>query len=402
MGLNCLFIDFDAYFASVEQELSPELRGRPVGVVPVMAETTCCIAASYEAKRQGVSTGTAVSEAKKLCPGIVLVEARHELYIRYHHRLREAVETCIPVDAVASIDELACTLSGSWRDPGRARAVAENIRQAVAGVGEAIGCSIGIAPNRFLAKMASKMDKPRGLRILEENDIPDALYGLQLRDLTGIGRRMHARLQAAGITTVEQLYATSKREIVRVWGGIGGERMYRELRGEEMAMATGPQASIGHSHVLAPELRNPAATLAVAHRLLQKSAWRLRSLGYAAGSLRLNLRYIDGERWTQVERFAPSADTLLLEHVLSALWKRHPDRRAPILGVGLSLSRLSEGVQGSLFEETGKRTRLNQAVDAVNNRFGAHAVYFGGAHHALDAAPMRIAFTHVPDPDLER
>ncbi len=402
MGLNCLFIDFDAYFASVEQELRPELRGKPVGVVPVMADTTCCIAASYEAKRHGVSTGTAVGEAKKLCPGIVLVEARHELYIRYHHRLREAVETCIPVDAVASIDELSCTLSGTWREAGRARAVAGNIREAVAGVGEAIGCSIGIAPNRFLAKMASKMDKPRGLRILAEDDIPGALFGLQLRDLTGIGRRMHKRLQAAGITTVEQLYAAPKREIVRIWGGIGGERMYRELRGEELAMGTGPRASIGHSHVLAPELRNPPATLAVAHRLLQKSAWRLRNLGYAAGSLRLNLRYLDGERWTQVERFAPSADTLLLEHVLSALWKQRPERRAPILGVGLSLSRLSEGVQGSLFEETGKRTRLNEAVDAVNNRFGAHAVYFGGAHQALDAAPMRIAFTHVPDPDLER
>ncbi|MGH8127557.1 MAG: DNA polymerase Y family protein [Gammaproteobacteria bacterium] len=400
--LNCLFIDFDAYFASVEQELRPELRGRPVGVVPVMADTTCCIAASYEAKRLGVTTGTGVGEAKKRCPGIALVEARHELYVQYHHRLRAAVESRIPVDAVASIDELACTLTGSWREPERARAVALEVQAAVAEIGEHIGCSIGIAPNRFLAKMASKMDKPRGLRILDDADIPQALYDLELGDLTGIGRRMRVRLQAAGINTVEQLYAAPRRELAQIWGGIGGERMYGELRGKEYALHSGPRASIGHSHVLAPELRTPPAALAVLHRLLQKSAWRLRSLGYAAGSVRLSLRYLDGEHWSQAERFAPSADTGVLEHVMGTLWERRPAHSAPVLGVGVSLSRLSEWAQGSLFEEGGKRSRLNQTVDSVNDRFGAQAVYFGGAHSALDAAPMRIAFTHIPDPKLEK
>lgn len=400
--LNCLFIDFDAYFASVEQELRPELRGRPVGVVPVMADTTCCIAASYEAKRLGVTTGTQVGEAKKLCPGIALVEARHEQYVQYHHRLRAAVESRIPIDAVASIDELACTLTGSWREPERARAVALEVRAAVAEVGESLGCSIGIAPNRFLAKMASKMDKPRGLRILDDADIPEALYGLKLGDLTGIGRRMRVRLHAASIDTVEQLYAAPRREVVRIWGGIGGERMYGELRGREYAMHSGPRASIGHSHVLAPELRTPQAALAVLHRLLQKSAWRLRSLDYAAGSVRLSLRYLDGGHWSQAERFAPSADTGVLERVMGALWERRSAHAAPILGVGVSLSRLSEWAQGSLFEEGGKRSRLNRTVDSVNDRFGAQAVYFGGAHSALDAAPMRIAFTHIPDPKLEK
>src|SRR5436309_2030075 len=103
-----LFLDLNAYFASVEQQVTPALRGQPVAVVPTMAETTCCIAASYEAKTFGIKTGTLVAEAKNLCPGIHLVEARHALYVRYHHAIVAAVDSCIPVESIVSIDEMAC------------------------------------------------------------------------------------------------------------------------------------------------------------------------------------------------------------------------------------------------------------------------------------------------------
>ncbi len=106
--LNWLFVDMNSYFASVEQDTRPELRGRPVAIVPMMADTTCCLAASYEAKAFGVKTGISVADAKQLCPGLVLVEARHELYVQYHHRIIEAVESCLPVTAVLSVDEMAC------------------------------------------------------------------------------------------------------------------------------------------------------------------------------------------------------------------------------------------------------------------------------------------------------
>src|ERR1700722_9195393 len=100
--LNWLFVDLNSYFASVEQQVRPELRGRPIGVVPMMADTTVLIAASYEAKAFGVRTGTIVADAKRMCPGIELVEARHELYVEYHHKVVEAVESCLPVTAVCS------------------------------------------------------------------------------------------------------------------------------------------------------------------------------------------------------------------------------------------------------------------------------------------------------------
>src|ERR1035441_4090000 len=113
--LNWLFLDLNSYFASVEQEVRPELRGKPVGIVPVLAETTVCIAASYEAKAHGVKTGTMVGDARRMCPEMVFVEARHEIYVEYHHRIVAAVENCLPVTAVLSIDEMACRLMGRER-----------------------------------------------------------------------------------------------------------------------------------------------------------------------------------------------------------------------------------------------------------------------------------------------
>src|SRR5579859_7553995 len=144
--LNWLFVDLNSYFASVEQQDRSELRGVPVGVVPMMADTTCCIAASYEAKAHGVKTGTMVADAKKMCPNIVLVEARHEIYVDYHHRIVEAVENCLPVTAVMSIDEMACRLMGRERpllaalDLGRK--VKATIREKV---GPMLRSSVGLA-----------------------------------------------------------------------------------------------------------------------------------------------------------------------------------------------------------------------------------------------------------------
>jgi DNA polymerase-4 len=394
MALRNLFIDFDAYFASVEQQLRPELRDRPVAVVPVMVDTTCCIAASYEAKRYGVKTGTRVGDARRLCRELVLVEARHERYVEYHHRLRVAVESRIPVDAAASIDELACTLSGSWCAPERALAVAREIKAAVREVGERLTCSIGIAPNRFLAKVASKMNKPNGIMLIRSEDLPQALYGLRLDDLTGIGPRMRVRLQQADIETVERLCTANAQELCGIWGGIGGERMYAELRGKSFSELAGARASVGHSHVLPPDMRDEAQALAVLHRLLQKAAWRLRIMDYAAGGLSVTLRYPERPRWSAEQHFVSTRDSLVFARVLTALWNLRPAGAAPILGVGVVLGHLTEAAQQPLFERERARDRLNLAVDRLNERFGAH--------HARDAAPMRIAFTHIPDPDLER
>src|SRR5580693_6502476 len=204
--LNWLFVDLNSYFASVEQQVRPELRGRPVGVVPMMADTTVCIAASYEAKAFGVRTGTVVADAKRMCPEIVLVEARHEIYVDYHHRIVEAVESCVPVTAVCSIDEMACRLMGRERPLRAAMDLGMRVKKTIRDrVGPMLRSSVGLATNRYLAKVASDMEKPDGLVALPLDLLPEALRQLTLRDLPGIGPPTEKRLNEKGIHTMEQL-----------------------------------------------------------------------------------------------------------------------------------------------------------------------------------------------------
>ena len=155
MIVRSLFIDMNAFFAAVEQQEDKKLRGRPVAVIPTQAETTCCIAASYEAKRFGVRTGTPVWQARKLCPGIACVVADHKRYVVMHNRIVDAVGSVLPVDKIVSIDEMSCRLLGDERRPERAAATASRIKVAIKErAGDYLTCSIGVAPNAMLAKWA--------------------------------------------------------------------------------------------------------------------------------------------------------------------------------------------------------------------------------------------------------
>lgn len=134
----------------------------------MLADTTCAIAASYEAKAFGIKTGTGIGEARRLCPALRLVVARPKLYVEYHHRILEAIETCVPVEDVMSVDEVACRLDPLQQQPETARALAHSIKAAVrAQVGTCLTSSVGIAANRLLAKLASDMQKPDGLPRLD-------------------------------------------------------------------------------------------------------------------------------------------------------------------------------------------------------------------------------------------
>ncbi len=404
MAFRSFFIDFNSYFASVEQQLRPELRGRPVGVAPVMAETTCCIAASYEAKAYGVKTGTNVAEARRLCPGIEIVEARPPVYIDFHHRLVEVVWDHLPVDRVLSIDEMVCTLGRNQQQRDAVMTLANRLKHAIYDVvGREMRCSIGIAPNFFLAKMASKMQKPDGLVLLEKDELPERLYELDIGDLYGIGPRMLQRLNNLGIHSMADLCHANRATLRHAWNGIEGERMYARLRGEEVYTPPTKKGSIGHSHVLSPAKRSPEAAFAVLQKLLQKAASRLRHGNLASGRLLLRIDYLNNRRWRDKLKLDPTDDTLELLQALKQMWRRRPADMPPFLRVSVTLETLNEkrAHSLSLFGEPQLREQLNSAIDTINQRFGRNSVYFAGAHQAMDSAPMRIAFTHIPDPSLE-
>jgi DNA polymerase IV len=419
-----LHIDLNSFFASVEQQLYPEYRGRPLAVVPTQGDTTCCIAASYEAKALGIKTGTQVGEAKRICPGIVLIEGNHNVYAEYSHRISAAVERCCPVAHTPSIDEMACQLMGREQEPPRARQIALDIKQAIKDdVGEALLCSIGMAPNRYLAKIASDMQKPDGLIGLLPSQLPRAIAHLELRDLPGVGARTEVRLKAKGITTMEQLLALNRDGMHKLWDSVWGDRLYHWLRGAESGddgapVATGVQKSLGHSHVLGPEHRSQNGAWAVAHKLLHKAAMRLRMEHFYTGSMAVTIRFaltreqaarikakrhfsgIKHSGWAMEARFRDCQDTLTLLEVLRGVWGQRPqgeDFQRPFF-VGVTLRNLipESEYQVELFADEGNRAGLSATMDKLNLKYGHTTLHFAGMLPARESAPTRIAFTQIP------
>ncbi len=416
MTLRCLFVDFNSYFASVEQQDDPRLRGRPVGVVPVMAETTCCIAASYEAKAFGVKTGTPVWEARQKCPDIVLIEGRPARYVEVHHQLMDAIGNCIPHDKPGSIDEVACWLIGRERQREHAEAIADNIKRTLLDRGfDAIRCSIGIAPNEFLAKTASDMRKPDGLTVLEMADLPHKLHALEPRDFCGIGPSMERRLHRAGIRTTEQLCAASREHLRAAWGSVEGDRYWLQLRGFHLPRRESQRGSLGHSHVLGPELRHYDGARSVLFKLLAKAAMRLRKEQFLAGGLAIRIRFVGmDKRFERDLSFAPIDDTptflKLLGDALAALERalangRWNPKRYPPLSVAVTLVQLEAcgSVSGELMPDRQRSREMSTVLDKINQRYGNNALYFGAMQSALSqqAAPMRIAFGQIPQTDVE-
>jgi DNA polymerase-4 len=427
--VNWLFVDLNSYFASVEQQVRPELRGRPVGVVPALVDTTCCIAASYEAKAFGVRTGTLVADAKRMCPEIVLVEGRHELYRDFHNQVVEAVESCVPVTAVCSIDEMACRLMGRQRALRAALDLGLRVKQAIQQrVGECLRSSVGLATSRYLAKVASDMEKPDGLVALPLDILPEALRQLTLRDLPGIGARTEKRLNEKGIRTMDDLLALDCKEAGQLWGSVWGERLWHWLRGQDFEMAeTDCLKSISHQHVLAPEMRTSEKAYAVAHKLLHKAAMRLRKHGLWAGSIGLAIGFpaprgaqrpvsvygAPAKGWRAELRIPECQDNPTLIAALKKLWESRPSGAGspgPASGmdfdhpyfIGVHLNNLVPDRLHSLdlfdaLEDRQRRARLLAAMDALNNKYGMDTLAPAAMLAAYKAAPTRIAFHSIPE-----
>ena len=400
LSVDWLFLDMNSYFASAEQQAQPALRGRPVAVVPVMTDRTSCIAASYEARPFGIRTGTNVGEARRRCPQLRLVEARHELYIRTHKKIIDAVETVLPVERVCSIDEMVCLISPQHRPLARAIALAGEVKRAISQhVGPFLRCSIGLATNQFLAKVASNMQKPDGLVYLTREDLPHKLYKLSLGDLPGIGRNMLVRLQRHGVLSVQQLCGLSREELAEIWHSVVGAQWWDDLRGHQRTLVPTQRRSVSHSHVLAPKFRNDEGARGVMVRLIHKAAARLRHLGYWARRMKVGLSYTKGwPKWRAVLYLGRCQDTQTMLRQFEIAWAERPPGGTP-LQVSMVLWDLTADANTSLplFQEDVRNLWAARAMDAINMRLGPNSVYFASMHEARQQAPLRIAFTHIPD-----
>jgi DNA polymerase-4 len=394
----------------------------------VDAESTVCIAASYEAKAFGVSTGTALGEARKKCPDLNVVVARHEIYVDYHLKIIKAVEeNCLHVSKVISIDEMECRLRGRDMQISNAQELAHQVKQAVRSVGETLRCSVGLAPNRFLAKIASNMKKPDGLVTLTLSQLPQVLFSLTPRDLPGIGHQMEKRLLKQGIATMQQLWQLDMDQMTQLWGGVLGTRFWLKLRGSDFDERESNKSSISHQHVLPPNLRTRDQACAVGKKLLHKAAVRLRQAKLWTSAMAIFVLFAkdpDAKKdpnsnendqsgywlhhgrpvWEANLRFPSCQDTMTLVNVFQEAWKDCPKRRPVMVSVAL-VDLIPENMRNmTLFDEMyggDKFDRVAQVMDSVNTKYGSTTLYLGGIHKVREAAPPRIAFKSIPDMKLK-
>jgi DNA polymerase IV len=253
---------------------------------------------------------------------------------------------------------------------------------ALRGVGDTLRCSVGLAPNRYVAKLASDMLKPDGLTVLLKRDLPRALYRLKLNDLIGIGPSMEKRIVSHGIDTVEQLCQLSPERMRSIWKSVLGERMWHWFRGADFNDDELKHKSLGKQHVLAPELRTRQQAYRVAQKLLQAAAANLRKENMWAGGIGVCVefvrsRYGEADRepvapWKEQLRICECSDTFTLQRHLSRLWETCPETSPLQVGVWLFNLVPDELHTMSIFDDDDddRQQRLSRVVDELNQRFG--------------------------------
>jgi DNA polymerase-4 len=315
---------------------------------------------------------------------------------------------------------MACRLMGREQPLLAALDLAQRVKAKIRDtVGSTLRCSVGLAQNRYLSKVASDMEKPDGLVALTPDILEAALLTLTPRDLPGVGPRMEKRLHAAGIRTMKQLWALNREQMSDLWGGMGGEKLWHWLRGEDFHDEELEHAkSISHSHVLAPELRTRDGAYAVVSKLLHKAAMRLRTANLWASNLRLSAKFavpkdlssrqhnsgIPQLGWSASTPLVECQDNQTLTEGLRKLWAEMPAGRdyAKPFYVGVALSDLVPDHLHTLdlfagLDREVRRTNLSKTMDTINKKHGTTMLFYASMLPAGTAAPTRIAFTSIPD-----
>lgn len=401
--LNWLYIDINSYFATIEQQVNPDLRNKPVAVVPMLSDSTCAIAASYEAKLTGINTGTKIYEAKKLCPELICIQARHELYIQYHHKIFNEIDRYLHVDHIFSIDEGACRLTGKYYLKEEALGIAQIIKKAIRNnIGDCITCSIGIAPNRYLAKIASNMQKPDGLSVINPTELPGKLYTLNLKSLPGIGSKTRERLMKNGISSIEQLCLLDRSRLKTVWGNVWGEKVWYLIRGADLPLEKVQKSTIGQSKVLGAEEQEAPNARNILISLTQKAASRLRDKALFTTGLLLIVSFNSRRSVKENSRIRLSNDTsTLLKQVLKS-WDKIlgnvDTKNIKVKKISISFYNLQSESNQLSFDDLCKQRKnqkISGVIDSINKRMGINTVSIGINTKTYKSEQI-VAFGHIP------
>jgi DNA polymerase-4 len=393
-----LHIDLNSCFATVEQQARPLLRGRPLGVTNRLTKNACVVAASYEAKARGVTVGMTFSQARLLCPDLLMVETDPPKYHYVYTELVGIMKSYSPNVGMKSIDEGVIDFHGTRENINRRplAVIGQEIKQRLRDeVGPWMKCNVGIAPNRFLAKTAASLHKPDGLDVITYKNLRPTLASLELTDLTGIAERNQARLNAAGIYTPLQLLDAAPDTLVRkVFRSVCGEDWHKRLRGWEVDDMEYSTKTIGRQFVMddysasEEKVRNRLA------HLCESTGLKMRHKGFCARGISLYIQYKTGDAWHSRKAFKSSFYTTpeIFRRAL-LLFNQHP-RHDYIVMISVSCYLLepANSNQLSILEEVNKEAYLTEAIDEINDRYGNYTVTFANSLGANKQIKQKIPF----------
>lgn len=376
-----LHIDMNAFFASVEQQANPALRGKPIAVIG-SAKRTVITTCSYEARAYGVKTGMNVWQARQKCPHIILVIGDNRKYTWTSSQIARIFLDFTPLVEVFSIDEAFLDVTGSLGIFGSAERIAYLIKTRIRHA-FGITCSIGIAPNKLLAKLASDMQKPDGLTVIAPEKVAEVLDRLPAKDLCGVGGKTARQLALYGIATCGDL-GRFPVGVLKKRFGIIGEQLSRMGRGIDDSPVipvaeSDPVKSVGHSMTLERDIEERKEILKYLLQLSEMVGRRARRYNVWGKTVTLSIRYADFDTWTgkqeTLQHYINRSEEIYRAAVaiLDTLVLMQPVR---LLGVRISNLRY-ESNQLPLFPEERKQALLVRAMDEVNDRYGDFTVTFG-------------------------
>ncbi len=379
--LAILHVDMDAFFASVVQLDRPELRGRPV-LTGYDGPRGVVSAASYEARAFGCRSAMPMAQAKRLCPEAVVVKVPGERIRHFSSAVFEIFESVTPVVEPMSVDEAFLDVTGSARLLGDAVTLAKHIRKRIH-TELGLTASVGVSYNKFLAKLASDMDKPDGMTVIGPGDVGRVLPGLAIERMWGVGPATAEKLKAQGVRTFGDLNAMAAEELDQRFGK-HGSRFYRLSRGLDDRAVTPDHGakSIGQEQTFDRDVAEPEHVRAVLLSQVQQVGRRLRKQGLGARCVTVKIRYGDFQTVTRsgtLDRASDLTDELWeVARGLFDTWARQGFVPVRLIGVGTDRFETGGG-QLDLFTDPDrvKRQRLDAAMDTIQDRYGVKSVRRG-------------------------
>lgn len=372
-----LHIDLNSCFATIEQQANPKLRGKPIAVAPYTTPSGCIIAPSIEAKTFGIKTGMRTKDGKMYNPDLILTQPDPMKYRYIHGKLKNLLKDYTNIVIPKSIDEFILDLEGyPAYSKGMVNVAKEIKRRIKEEIGEWLTVSIGIAPNRFLAKTAAGLHKPDGLDVIDINNYKQIYQKLHLMGICGIKAQNAIRLNGMGIYTVVDLYNAETWRLKAAFESIIGFHWYLRIHGWEVDDVIFDRKSYGNSYALGKPYTDPEDLAPILCKLVEKSGRRMRKGGFMAKGVHFSIVYRDFDHWhkgvTLPDALIDSRDIYgVAFHLLLEAPQRKPVRELAVTCFNLQPL---HNMQMSLLSDMTKKEKLVEAIDKINEKWGDYVI----------------------------